>query len=56
MWTREFVRSQKYDAVLRTVDPIELFKHVVVVTFDTEHDTESRYVNYTECTAKAQGG
>jgi len=49
MWTREFVRSLKYDARPRTTVPIELFISVVAVTFDTMHGAESHYANYTEC-------
>lgn len=41
MWTREFVRNLKYDAVPRTTVPIELFISVVTLTFDTTHATES---------------
>lgn len=48
MWTREFVRSLKYDAVPRTTVPIEQFNSVVVVTFDTTHGAESHYANCTE--------
>lgn len=49
MRTREFVRSLKYDAVPRTMVPIELFISVVAVTFDTKHATEFQHVNCTEC-------
>ena len=49
MWTREFVQSLKYDAVPRTLGPIEQFNRVVAVTFDTTHATESQYANCTEC-------
>lgn len=48
MWTREFDRSLKYDAVPRTTVPIELFISVVAVTFDTTHTTESQHANCTE--------
>lgn len=48
MRTREFVRSLKYDARPRTMDPIEQFNRVVAVTFDTMHGAESQYVNCTE--------
>ena len=48
MRTRGFVRSLKYDAVPRTIGPIERFKRVVAVTFDTTHATESQYVNCTQ--------
>ena len=50
MWTREFVQSLKYDAVPRTIAPIELFISVVAITFDTMHDTKSQHVN---CTGNA---
>lgn len=48
MWAREFVRSLKYDAVPRTLVPIEQFKRVVAITFDTMHGAESHYANCTE--------
>lgn len=48
MWAREFVQDLKYDAVPRTVVPIELFNSVVAITFDTKHATESQYANYIE--------
>ena len=54
MWAREFVRSLKYDAVPRTMDPIELFKRVVAVTFDTVHATKSQYANCAECVVMAR--
>lgn len=47
MWAREFVRSLKYDARPRTIGPIELFNHVVALTFDTMHATESQHANCT---------
>ena len=49
MWAREFVRGLKYDAVPRTMGPIELFISVMAITFDTMHGAESHYANYTEC-------
>lgn len=49
MWTREFVRSLKYDAVPRTTVPIEQFISVDAVTFDTTQATESQYANCAEC-------
>ena len=49
MWTREFVRSLKYDAVPRTTVPIEQINSVIAITFYTTHGTESHYANYTEC-------
>ncbi len=49
MWAREFVRSLKYDAVPRTIGPIELFISVVAVTFDTMHGAESQYSTCTQC-------
>lgn len=49
MRTRGFVRNLKYDAVPRTIDPIELFNRVIAVTFDTAHGTESQYANCTAC-------
>lgn len=54
MRAREFVRSLKYDAVPRTVVPIEPFNSVVALTFDTTHATESQYANCTECVVIAQ--
>lgn len=48
MRTREFVRGLKYDAVPRTMVPIEQFISVVTVTFDTVHTTKSRYANCIE--------
>lgn len=48
MWTREFVRNLKYDAVPRTTVLIELFISVVAITFDTTHATESQHANCTE--------
>ena len=48
MRTREFVRSLKYDARSRTMDPIEQFNRVVVVTFDTIPGAESQYANCME--------
>lgn len=49
MRTERFVRGLKYDAVPRTMGPIELFNHVVALTFDTRHGAESQYANRTEC-------
>lgn len=49
MRAREFVRSLKYDARPRTIDPIELFISVVAITFDTVHATESQYANCIAC-------
>lgn len=49
MWTREFVRRLKYDAIPRTIDPIEQFNWVVALTFDTMQGAESQYANCTEC-------
>lgn len=49
MWTREFVRGLKYDAVPRTTVPIEQFISVVAVTFDTMHATKSQHANCAEC-------
>lgn len=54
MRAREFVRSLKYDAVPRTVVPVEPFNSVVALTFDTTHATESQYANCTECVVIAQ--
>ena len=48
MWTREFVRGLKYDAVPRTRVPIEQFNPVSALTFDTMHATESQYANCIE--------
>lgn len=56
MRAREFVRNLKYDAVPRTMIPIEQFNSVVAITFDTTHDTESQYANCTECTVMYQDG
>ena len=42
MWTERFVQNLKYDAVPRTKVPIELFNHVVALTFDTMHGAESQ--------------
>lgn len=47
MWTREFVRNLKYDAVPRTVVPIEQFNSEIAITFDTTHGAESHYANCT---------
>lgn len=49
MWAREFVQSPEYDAVPRTIDPIELFISVVALTFDTTHATESQYSKCIQC-------
>lgn len=48
MWMRGFVWSLKYDAVPRTLDPIEQFICEAYASFDTVHATESQYVNCTE--------
>lgn len=47
MRTKEIVRNLKYDAVPRTLDPIEQFNLVVAVTFGTTHATESQHANCT---------
>ena len=49
MRAREFVRTLKYDAVLRTTVLIEPFNSEAYASFDTTHATESQYVNCTEC-------
>ena len=49
MRTERFVRDLKYDAVPRTIGPIELFNSVVALTFDTMHATKSQNVNCMEC-------
>lgn len=48
MRASRFVRSLKYDAVPRTIGPIELFISVIAATFDTTHATESQHANCTE--------
>lgn len=48
MWSREFVRDLKYDAVPRTIGSIEPFNRVVALTFDTTHATESHHANCTQ--------
>ena len=55
MWTREFVRNLKYDAVPRTTVPIEQFNSAVAVTFDTTHATESLYLICTQCNRTVLG-
>lgn len=55
MWTSRFVQSLKYDAVPRTLDPIELFNHETPVTFDTMHGAESQYANCTQCNRTVLG-
>lgn len=45
MWAREFVRSLKYDAVPRTIGPIEQFIRETYGTFDTMRATESQNAN-----------
>lgn len=54
MRTREFVRSQKYDAVPRTTVPIELFNREAYASFDTMHTTKSQYANCTKCVVMAR--
>lgn len=49
MWTREFDRSLKYDAVPRTRVPIEQFNREAYASFDTMQATESQYANCAEC-------
>ena len=56
MRTREFGRSLKYDAVPRTMGPIEPFIHETCASFDTMHATESQHVNCTACTVMVRGG
>lgn len=56
MWTRDFVQNLKYDAVPRTIDPIEQFKCVVAIIFDTTHATESQNVNCIGRIVMARGG
>ena len=48
MRTRVYVRGLKYDAVPRTMVPIEQFNSVVVITFDTTHGAKSHYANCTD--------
>lgn len=55
MRTGEFVRTLKYDAVPRTVVPIEPFNSVVAITFDTMHATESQYASCAEREVIDQG-
>lgn len=56
MWAREFVRNLEYDAVPRTIAPIEQFISVVGITFDTIQVTKSQDVNCTECVVMVQSG
>ena len=49
MWTERFVRNLKYDAVPRTVVPIELFNREAYASFDTKHGSESQYSKCTQC-------
>lgn len=56
MRTRDFVQSLNYDAVPRTTVPIEQFKPVVAVTFDTRHATESQNANCTQQVVTAWSG
>lgn len=55
MQTREFVRSLKYDARPRTMDPIEQFNWVVALTIDTMHGAEFQYARCTQCNRTALG-
>nr|DAK83570.1 MAG TPA: hypothetical protein [Caudoviricetes sp.] len=56
MRTREFDRNLKYDAVPRTTVPIELFNREAYASFDTTHDTKSRYADCTECVVMSGRG
>ena len=49
MRTQTFVRNLKYDAVPRTIGPIEQFIREACTSFDTTHATESQYVNCAGC-------
>lgn len=56
MWTREFDRNLKYDAISRTTVLFEQFNSAVAVTFDTTHVTKSQYANCTQCIVTVRGG
>lgn len=49
MWTRDFVRNLKYDAVPRTMGLIELFNREAYASFDTMHGAESQHSKCTQC-------
>lgn len=56
MRTQTFVQGLKYDAVPRTMSPIELFIREARVSFDITQVTESQHANCTECTVMVRGG
>lgn len=56
MRTGEIVRSLKYDAIPRTIVPIEQFNSEIAITFDTTQATESQHANCAACAVMVRAG